>query len=312
VVHRIQILLLTSWALAGGCASDEVTLTPDQTPPVAAEDFAAQLNAAVCQLWVRCGMYQDPTACEATNPVRVSWNAQRVYDVSQGTEHYEGSRAADCIARIASASCRDNQLTPGNARLGLLLAECDLFVLGNVPEGGTCNHTEECGANSACNPDPNGPSSGACIAGTCGRFDSRTCGTGTPPCPDNEVCLPGGVCGGSGRADDRCSLDDDCSKGLLCTDVVDAYGPTGTRKCAPAPNTGEVCSDSDQCPLGNGCIPTSDPGVVGRCLPNVGLGEACGAYGMPACKQDLVCDLSTHTCMVAQPGTVGGDGSVCR
>jgi hypothetical protein len=291
-----------------------VTLTPDRTPPVAAEDFAAQINSAVCQLWVRCGVYDQLSACEATDPANGSWKAaQRLYDISQDTVQYEGSRAADCIARIASATCSDNRLTPYAATVGILLADCDLFVLGKVPEGGACNHEEECGANSTCNPDPDGPSSG-CLAGTCARFDNRTCGTGTPPCPNNEACLPGGVCGGAGRAGDHCELDHDCGKGLVCRGNVDASGPTGAGMCTAAPNTGDFCEGYD-CPLGDSCIMTSFTALGYHCLANVGLGQACSAVGeissLGACKQDLVCDLPTHTCMAAQPGTVGGE-QLCR
>ncbi|HEY1814517.1 MAG TPA: hypothetical protein VGG74_19325 [Kofleriaceae bacterium] len=298
-------------------SADAPTLQADNTPPVAASDFQAELESALCQLWVNCGVYEDLDACEVANPATVSWEAaQRLADLADGRMQYEGSRAADCINRVASASCSDTSLSSTAGALGLLLADCDLFVLGTIPDGGACNHGEECGANSACLPDPAGPSSGQCLAGTCTHVDNRICGTGNPPCPNDEVCLAGGVCGGTGKAGDACNLDDDCGKGLVCAGTVDAYGPTGSGMCVAATATGGPCIEGE-CALGETCITTSLTDLnepITQCVANVDRGQPCSSPGeiisIGACKDDSVCDVETHTC-IAMPATGESDAPVC-
>ncbi|MEO7731706.1 MAG: hypothetical protein ABIY55_12090 [Kofleriaceae bacterium] len=309
-------------AAAIGCTVPDpgVTLQSDDTPPVAAVDFERALDVALCQLWIRCGVFEDQAACEATHTAQPSWHgAQRVHDIAEGKMVYDGSRGADCINRIASRSCSATRAVwPGAVRL--LLAECDLFVLGSASEGDTCNHNEVCGPQGTCSPDRAGPSSGRCLAGTCVHIDNRVCGPGNPPCPGDETCLPGGVCGGDATVGDTCMADGDCVQGLICSGLYDLYGPTLQGKCAPAPTSGERCRAAE-CGIGLLCITTSITPLyeyINQCLPNVDRGQPCILPGeiapVGACKQDSVCDVFTHTC-VAPPARATAhdpDADVCR
>jgi hypothetical protein len=236
----IAAVFTVACAAAGCTTTEPTTITADSTPPIAAADFGPQLASTLCAVWVRCGLYEEMAECVAASPGASSFRPSDVAaDIANGTLDYEGSLAADCIDKIAATACSDVALNPDFD--WLVTAECGQFMLGTLSDGSACTRDEQCGVNSNCLPDPNGPSSGIDLPGTCTPIDNRICGPDNPPCPGNEVCAPGGVCGGDGGAGSSCGDDIDCVKGLVCTGLVDAYGPTGNGTCVPPPGAGASC-----------------------------------------------------------------------
>ena len=113
------------------------------------------------------------------------------------------------------------------------------------------------------------------------------------------------MCGGDGVAGSSCGGDIDCVKGLVCTGLVDMYGPTGSGMCAPAPGVGESC-DSACDSLGLSCVvvgPTEYDQPITQCMQDADRGEACSrpgdTYPAPYCKRDSICDLFTNVCVDA-------------
>jgi hypothetical protein len=300
----IAAVFTVACAAAGCTTTEPTTITADSTPPIAAADFGPQLASTLCAVWVRCGLYEEMAECVAASPGASSFRPSDVAaDIANGTLDYEGSLAADCIDKIAATACSDVALNPDFD--WLVTAECGQFMLGTLSDGSACTRDEQCGVNSNCLPDPNGPSSGIDLPGTCTPIDNRICGPDNPPCPGNEVCAPGGVCGGDGGAGSSCGDDIDCVKGLVCTGLVDAYGPTGNGTCVPPPGAGASC-DGVCDALGLSCVvvgQTEYYQAITQCLPDADRGQACSRPGdvfpAPYCKRDSICDIFTNVCVDA-------------
>ena len=135
--------------------------TREQLAPIAAAEFDAKFDGAVCAVWTRCGYYASLADCLAAMPLSQQiTRLQRLANIARGTVSYDGSLAAACINDIAASSCDRVELAL--AWKGERL--CEPFEHGLVRDGGACNHDEECASNG-CSLDSG--CSGACCPGRC-------------------------------------------------------------------------------------------------------------------------------------------------
>ncbi|TMQ23362.1 MAG: hypothetical protein E6J90_10700 [Deltaproteobacteria bacterium] len=282
--------------------------------PIAAADFDAKFDGAVCAVWTRCGYYAQLAGCLAAMPTTQQiLRLQRLSDIARGTVSYDGVWAAACIVDIAASSCDRTELAL--SRLGERL--CESFERGTVAAGGACSHDAECASNGC---DYDSGCAGACCPGHCIASVSvgagGECGTDRAVCEGNLVCTDG-RCRRGYAAGEQCQLTGDCGEGLVCTG--------GT--CGAPPRAGDACSEYGPgcATIGTSCQITgfdSQQHPIARCLPAADLGQPCrkfsGVNDRPPCKADAVCDLQQGIC-VALPGAgedcpnlVCAPGAICR
>jgi hypothetical protein len=140
--------------------------------------------------------------------------------VNAGRMAYDAGAAGDCVASleaiIGDCSIGDDANWP---------TACDAMLVGAVPEGGTCDDSDECVGNLDCRND------------RCTRMPTQgeMCADGS--CADDLYC----------RDDDRChayaAFGASCADSdVYCGDDLQCSSATDT--CAPYPTVGQSCADT--------------------------------------------------------------------
>lgn len=287
----IRLAAILATMMLAACVTSQPT--GEKLAPVAAADFDAKFDGAVCVVWARCGHYAELADCLAAMPLSQQIRRlQRLEDIARGAVSYDGSRAAACINDIAASSCDRIELAMSwkGERL------CERFEHGLIPDGGACSHDEECTSNG-CSSDSS-TCFGACCPGHCAPHVSvgagGDCGTDRARCEDGLTCS-NGICRRDHPVGAGCTLFEDCPGGLVCNG--------GT--CSPPPTEGELCTHASHCAtIDLSCETTAlDPvyNPIRNCLAAVDVGQPCRLPGeiteRPPCKADAVCEAQHHICV---------------
>ena len=292
---------------AAACTSATDGHDPDARPgtaaPVAATDFDVALASALCQLWVRCGEANDLASCAAAAPMlSPAQRAQRLTDIADGEIVYDADAAGECLARITGAACTETQL----ASVDGALAACPAVGRGAQPNDTSCTHDAAC-ASTYCEPDPLGPSAGACRLGSCQPIAlavGGVCEDGGLACPSGASCV-GGICRLAGAAGGACELDADCGGALACN-----FDHDGNGTCGAAPTAGQACVVAGEpcADLGTWCrtVGIGKAGVAeAACVPTAGLGESCVPEGVvragALCRAGTTCSGASGVCVALPP-----------
>lgn len=196
-----------------------------------------------------------------------------------------------CLDYLATVSCADYDLTTG-------AGPCDIFI-GEVPDAGDCDITEQCSNASYC--DHSG-------GGTCGACTARA--ADGLACNADEQCTNGACvgtqCGHLGDVGDPCFDDADCLGERVCD--------TNTNQCAAAPTwvVNQACT-----PNSGDCDPF-DTGLYcsgnGQCSPFLTLDTACRTNG----NATGICDVRSYdycpagaNAVCAPPTLVTIEGQAC-
>ncbi|MFK7986994.1 MAG: hypothetical protein AB8I08_13295 [Sandaracinaceae bacterium] len=158
---------------------------------------------------------------------------------------------------------------------------------------------------------PCGGAGGACCVGricelglTCGAGDACCIEAGGGQrCDSASDCCRGLACQGGGCCAPRaaaCTGSSDCCTGLVCSEGAcvnpDEDLPPGSEGCGGA---GGTCCPGFSCRSGLVC----NEGSCGACGAD---GQAC-CDGATACVGSLACDVTTVTCVNADPATACGE-----
>lgn len=294
-----QVALLV---LLGACSAEIDTLTIDE--------FPAAYQNAVCGYAVDCGYTTDAT-CRAEVALDEYQLATIVADVKAGIVQFDGEKASTCLASFDACAWTGAK---GTADLA-----CYTYLLGTVPQGGTCFLDVECVGLGFCTyNDATCDSTVACCTGTCGPPNSinvavgGACGT-TAGCAANAYCASdntckalqqtaGGACddaygcanpmicsnfSGAGTCYTPAARGATCSNalgdvGYRCADERDYCEPT-SGTCVARPGVGAACSADAPCSGASGCF-------NGKCVANAGKGQPCNNSTGPYCDLLTVCE----------------------
>ena len=249
--------------------------------PVAIDDLGSRVVDAVCQQYVRCGVFTNQSFCAATFRIH---EQDIVAAVKDGTVKYDGGKAADCLAAFSADTC-----DPTTHEARVEPQACKDTFKGTVADGGACEVNEQC-VSQSCNLQS---CSMACCPGTCAPTPAAPAAIGQPctgACADGAFCKSG-TCAALLAAGTTCQSDSDCDYGLACV------GATGAEKCAAAPSAGQACVSHYGSSTPSSCIVeglTCDTTAM-KCVAFLDSGATCSAQG-PQCKQDLACDPTTSKC----------------
>jgi hypothetical protein len=174
--------------------------------------------------------------------------------------------------------------------------------------GGPCANDFECGYGWFC------------IDGKCGDalFGKLgwACGGNNPPCEEGCYCASSGMCATQAEKGKRCEGQLGCKPGAVCVGGTcqawsDTDKPCATNSfpsgcpadqscsldgvCATFAPSGlgpnQRCSDDSVCLSGLFCR-------FGVCKPRLGIGGSCASLPT-ACRDGLVCDAGTQSCVLA-------------
>ncbi len=260
--------------------------------PIELAAYRAELEAAACELAVRCELSPDASTCRATRFADRA-TLQLLADVGFGVVSYDAAAGRACVEAVRAAPCLDTAQATSD-----LAAACAGVFQGTLSSGEGCFVGAECTSGycdrADCKPD-------TCCAGACAPNPGRAA-EGEPcdmlACADDLVCLPDATTNlltcvatlGNGAP---CSLDLACGDEQACD--------PGQGTCYQLSPAGGACNPAL---AGRTCLASDEAcGDDGRCGPKPDVGEACGKQG--ACKGYAVC--AEGTC-AARP-VVGEDCS---
>jgi len=288
------------------------------------DDQAARLTAAVIGYMLRC-INEDIGFLGEVEPTYVD----RLFSEEAWTEHYrrhflqiasspftsiDQAALLACETMLEAASCSEGDATRG----------CNDVLVGAQPEGGACNHDEECLGDSSCRGRTD-TECGACTprAALGERCEYADCALGdrcelvetTWICVERVVNLPpsyaaGDTCESNGA---RCDWN---RTGLICLDEnVDGIGVCTATTIA---GEGEPCERSINgewlvvCRHGiyttHYCyFPIRGTSSVGTCRVRPGAGEACATSDDYCDADEAYCDTETDTCLAISPAGAACD-----
>jgi hypothetical protein len=277
---------------------------------VSKEDFDGKLAEALCERYVRCGVYLDKGACEREVKQQVvpRYGLGQKYDaaLADGWARYDAGAAGACLEKIRSGSCVKGPLTSQVTRLGFGVTDDCRFLTGVVDDGKSCVSMADCGPQSYCTSVDNDiDCHGVCRPrlekGESFEFEtSRWCApgliAGRSVCEEPRFMGEGQTCGNWAAL---------CEPGLYCTPMEST--------CRRFAAEGEACALED--PPGRLCawnLVCSE----GICRKRVGEGAEC--MGVSArnfsfaqvCGRDFFCDAARDergTCRALLP-----EGAACR
>ncbi|MDP2275462.1 MAG: hypothetical protein Q8K32_32240 [Archangium sp.] len=319
--------LVDSGAIAVADAGVDAGIPPSRICEDTAEAYFARL--------VRCGELTEALAALYKPPFVAECPTLIPPGVADGRIVLEAAEVQACLSRAASASCL---VEPPSCNI----------LRGVVSAGGACFESDECEAAFSC--DTSAACPGTCVArvaigtrptasqecvksaflhdGVCTAFSTGSCAGGLT-CADPLVCSVSDVCVTAPplrAVNERCSLVDQCGKGLQCvSDVcvarVAENGACGaTRRC----KDGLRCSSANVCVVvnyggaGASCAEAGDgcrPGFFcdsGTCAALRTSGGACTDTGAE-CSPELYCEANVckAPAVVDQPCVLGGPPMQC-
>lgn len=269
-----------------------------------------------CDLYVRCGVVPDVTACRKAFGNDINIDANLIAAVAAGKVIYDGDLARQCIdAAFASGTCDRNLIfTNRNSP-----AACDLTFAGTVGDAGACAINEECISRDCSIPScPNACCQGTCVGGTVpmraplGAACSSTipCAEGYcdstmmtcqafladgAPCSSSSSCL-------SGSCNTTCQAlvaeGGACTSTSMCRELGDSCTGAAAKTCSPLVGLGAACATSSDCMLTYACDATQ------HCAPRPMLGDACTGAG--TCSDGSYCDQTALKCTAPK-----ADGTAC-
>lgn len=276
---------------------------------VSKEDFDGKLAEALCERYVRCGVYLDKGACEreVRHQVVPRYGLARKYDeaLADGWTRYDAGAAGACLEKIRSGSCAEGPLSSQVTRLGFGVTDDCRFLTGVVADGKSCVSMADCGPRSYCTAvDNNAECRGECRPriekGEAVTFETRWwCApglvAGSSVCEEPKPVGEGQYCGDEASA---------CEPGLYCT--------TG-GVCLRIAAEGDVCDVWDPsrplCAWNLAC-------VGGTCRKRAGEGAEClavsasSSWATQVCGRDFFCDAERDergTCRALL-----SEGAACR
>ena len=289
---------IVALAAVAGCGRPEVAVAPAQAPtpvpaPVPGDASNALLDRAtvVCDRAVRCGTIGASQLAECKDPARrltLVWGSPELLgiDALVANNHLRRDPGGEqrCLARLASAACRDPS-TSSTCGLGFEP------LSPNVAPGGSCTRWDEC-IDGFC-------SSQAGCRGTC-IARSKLGGT----CDSNRLCTEDafcweGTCRKRGVAGDKCGGHWQwCGEGLFCAGYrpanksVHDMSPEVPGTCRAPRDVGESClgEPADHCRPGLSCA-WGD--AAPTCQQPLASGATC--RWLDACADGLACiGLTLH------------------
>jgi hypothetical protein len=304
---------------------------------ISAAEYPARHVAARCQFLVACGFAPDLDTCVAASlPHFHEWSTPTFQrDVAAGKIDYDPRQAAACLAAFDGATCTKTW----EATFAAASQACDKVFTGRVATGAACLFDEECKPGAGCNRDPGALNcTGLCCPGTClDRF--RTVPLGAT-CSDvdssmaERICEFGAYCNFSATpricvaklkgVGTPCTAfaSNPCAAPLFCSEVTNTCvspslrggpcDPNGddcedeldfcdesSATCVAGVAVGAFCSLTTRCAFGSECI---GDGAQLTCVTPLPAGADCSGENSP-CLLDLVCDSTTHTCVLPQDHT---------
>ena len=253
-------------------------------PGMTLEEFVAATYAAACKSLVGCAgdnnyriasqagciaLVTDPSWCEIT---------KLVAGVKAGTIHFDGVKAAACVATLSGCPMPHHDSEA-----------CVAAFTGLVPDGGACKTDFAC-ASTRCNTQ------GGICAGVC----ASTTGSGGKCATYADCRQPldcrAGTCAAAlpAQIGQACDGPADCASGLRCAHT------DNSAICKALVGLDAPCEQRDDCAHGLYCPPGSNGSLA--CKPRLALGAACqgGAdvAGSGQCQEGTACigDEKTATC----------------
>lgn len=258
--------------------------------PIALDDAATELTAAVCAFSERCDLL-ELLELVVNEPCDVFIKAQFEEGTMAATQAardagrivYNEAAMARCVAELGASDC--------GADLESLFASCDGAFEGQQSEGDACEASNECNQTQACRFNSACP-------GVCGSLptDGEACDA-QAGCADNAVCVED-LCvipiGLNGACDENSAP---CEAGLFCktnllfmTSACEALNtnPVGEGATCDILNGGPFCS------TGLSCVAQPNPFGLPfpefKCLPKVSADDACFAGAPDQCPSGYFCD----------------------
>ncbi|MEO6776487.1 MAG: hypothetical protein ABI467_26315 [Kofleriaceae bacterium] len=288
-----------------------VVLLASCSSAITADNYAAAVRDATCDLRVRCGQFTDRDSCAAYFPA--GDGANLAAELHAGKTTFDANRAEECINDLRNTPC---DATSEEART--TPAACDAAITGTGATGAVCLSNDEC-QSAAC--ELGSTCTGACCAGTCAATQAlaelgEPCAT--RECKANLTCANTKLCVALYADGMPCDDGTQCAYGLGCV------GTPGI--CHPLPKLGEACPDGQCAELGAYCNTSgvcAPLGLTGaacttladcslyypcnsgslQCEPWPETGEPCTAL----CSDGSFCDATTFTCTSPL-----ANGSACK
>jgi hypothetical protein len=313
--------------MGGAGVPDGSVATDGGGVPIAIPDYGAQLIAANCAFYSRCGLFPTAVSCQASINVGTGFVTLQA-DVASGRVLYDAAQAGACADSIRNAPCGIAAQAAANA----LPSPCAAVFTGTVAPGAVCFTSDECSGASVCVLAAACPA--GCCAGTCVAPVAAGGNCAGAPCPTGTYCRATST---ATTTTFRCTPQA-TSLGAVC-DAADGCVPplfcvpdgSGTGTCARSlPATGGACDQNagcddshDYCDASGICVKLVDVGlpctttpfdnctfysdcVAGICKARGGAGAACVSdltTGASDCLGSLLCPSPGMTC-TAPPAAV--------
>lgn len=308
MVHGYRAVLVLCGLWLAACGS------------VSKEDFDGKLAEALCERYVRCGVYLEKGACEreVSQLLVPRYGLGQKYDsaLSQGRTRYDAGVAGACLEKLRSGSCDESPLSSQITWMGFGVADGCRFLIGDAADGDTCGSMAECGPRSFCTSIIHEECAGTCrpwlqqgealleysrvgcapglVAGqsTCEEpklvDEGQSCGSALSRCKPGLYCAPYDyVCHRYGAEGDACSRPGApgpaCSWSLVCVD-----GTCRKRSGEGADCRGVSASSAELfLTCGKDFFCDARPDERGTCRALLSEGASC--RGSHECAADLYC-----------------------
>jgi hypothetical protein len=285
----------------------------DHGASTAVENLPARQAAALCDLFLRCGVATDEALCAGNLWSTFTITAEYQPDVAslpaaieRGSVIYHDEQLEACLAGIRETECTTTAFW--QLFEGALGPDCRQVFEGTLAEGQPCWLDQQCVSGSCeimwCDV--------ACCEGVCGPA-SATAAIGES-CAYAE-CAEGAYCGTSACVARQPSgaactppegdvVSEECIEGTVCDPNAD-----GTATCRPLPALGEPCVAGQCADVGASC-----DYMMGICTKIHAEGETCDPSGYGTCGLGLRCDPDRKSCeqtVAGGPCSIGIFGYDC-
>jgi len=282
-------------------------------PAVAVEELPAAHAAALCDLFLRCGVATDEALCAgnlwSTYNITATLSpnvASLPAAIEGGSVIYHEERVGACLAGIRETECTTTEFWL--LFMNALGPDCGQVFEGTRADGEPCWIREQC-ISGSCEAMP---CDLACCEGVCAP--ARVMAAIGEPCAYAE-CVEGAHCvaatcvarqpsGAACAPPDGHAVSRECIEGTVCDPNGD-----GTGTCRSLPALGEPCVEGKCADLGASCDYT-----MGICVKIHAEGETCDPSGYGVCGLGLRCDPDRKTCermTAGGPCSLGAFGYDC-
>jgi hypothetical protein len=278
---------------------------------ITAENFAAQVRDANCDLRVRCGQFTDRESCAAYFPA--GDGANLAAEIAAGKTTFDANRADECVNDIRNTPCDGTTVEARTTP-----PACIAAIAGTGATGDACFSNDEC-QSGGCSLDS--ACAGPCCMGTCAATQSPA--DLGEPCATRE-CKPNLTCSNAKTCVELYADGMPCDDYTQCAFGLGCLGTPGI--CHALPKVGEACPDGQCAEIGAYCNSSSVCAPLGlagtacttladcslyypcdsgslQCEPWPKTGEPCTAL----CSDGSFCDSTTFTCTSPL-----ANGSTCK